>query len=23
MCYNFGVDAYNLKRYEESSYWLR
>ncbi|XP_064185289.1 testis-expressed protein 11 isoform X1 [Anguilla rostrata] len=22
MCYNFGVDAYNLKKYEESSYWL-
>ncbi|XP_061092587.1 testis-expressed protein 11 [Conger conger] len=22
MCYNFGVDAYNLKKFEESSYWL-
>ncbi|KAK6480306.1 testis-expressed protein 11-like [Huso huso] len=22
MCYNFGVDTYNLKKYEESSFWL-
>ncbi|KAJ8015681.1 hypothetical protein DPEC_G00028630 [Dallia pectoralis] len=22
MCYNFGVDSYNLKKYEESSFWL-
>ncbi|XP_072293389.1 testis-expressed protein 11 [Eucyclogobius newberryi] len=22
MCYNFGVDMYNLKKYEESSFWL-
>ncbi|KAK7922470.1 hypothetical protein WMY93_009372 [Mugilogobius chulae] len=22
MCYNFGVDMYNLKKYEESSIWL-
>ncbi|XP_032993186.1 testis-expressed protein 11 [Lacerta agilis] len=23
LCYNFGVDEYTLKRYEESSFWLR
>lgn len=23
MCYNFGVDSYNMKKYEESSFWLR
>uniref|UniRef100_A0A8C9V008 Protein ZIP4 homolog n=1 Tax=Scleropages formosus TaxID=113540 RepID=A0A8C9V008_SCLFO len=23
LCYNFGVDTYNLKKYEESSFWLR
>uniref|UniRef100_A0A8K9VBQ0 Protein ZIP4 homolog n=1 Tax=Oncorhynchus mykiss TaxID=8022 RepID=A0A8K9VBQ0_ONCMY len=22
MCYNFGVDSYNMKKYEESSFWL-
>ncbi|CAL9707053.1 unnamed protein product [Knipowitschia caucasica] len=22
MCYNFGVDMYHLKKYEESSFWL-
>ncbi|CAL8356416.1 unnamed protein product [Merluccius merluccius] len=22
MCYNFGVDSYNLKMFEESSFWL-
>ncbi|XP_046874498.1 testis-expressed protein 11 [Hypomesus transpacificus] len=22
MCYNFGVDSFNLKKYEESSFWL-
>ncbi|XP_030622153.1 testis-expressed protein 11 [Chanos chanos] len=22
LCYNFGVDTYNLKKYEESSFWL-
>lgn len=22
MCYNFGVDMYNMKKYEESSFWL-
>ncbi|XP_036404932.1 testis-expressed protein 11 [Megalops cyprinoides] len=22
ICYNFGVDTYNLKKYEESSFWL-
>ncbi|XP_048087587.1 testis-expressed protein 11 isoform X1 [Alosa alosa] len=22
MCYNFGVDSYNQKKYEESSFWL-
>ncbi|XP_063046708.1 testis-expressed protein 11 [Engraulis encrasicolus] len=22
MCYNFGVDSYNLRKYEESSFWL-
>uniref|UniRef100_A0AAY4E955 Protein ZIP4 homolog n=1 Tax=Denticeps clupeoides TaxID=299321 RepID=A0AAY4E955_9TELE len=23
MCYNFGVDMYNMRKYEESSFWLR
>ncbi|XP_028816828.1 testis-expressed protein 11 [Denticeps clupeoides] len=22
MCYNFGVDMYNMRKYEESSFWL-
>ncbi|KAL4631581.1 testis-expressed sequence 11 protein [Arapaima gigas] len=22
LCYNFGVDSYNMKKYEESSFWL-
>uniref|UniRef100_A0A665XBE3 Protein ZIP4 homolog n=1 Tax=Echeneis naucrates TaxID=173247 RepID=A0A665XBE3_ECHNA len=23
MCYNFGIDMYNLKKFEESAFWLR
>ncbi|XP_029917571.1 testis-expressed protein 11 isoform X3 [Myripristis murdjan] len=23
LCYNFGVDAYNLRKFEDSSFWLR
>ncbi|XP_076005392.1 testis-expressed protein 11 [Genypterus blacodes] len=23
MCYNFGIDTYNLKQFEDSSFWLR
>lgn len=23
MCYNFGVDTYNLRKYEDSTFWLR
>ncbi|KAM7417453.1 hypothetical protein PAMA_017210 [Pampus argenteus] len=23
MCYNFGVDTYNLKKFEDSAFWLR
>lgn len=23
MCYNFGIDTYNLKNFEDSAFWLR
>lgn len=23
MCYNFGIDAYNMRKYEDSAFWLR
>lgn len=23
MCYNFGIDAYNVRKYEDTAFWLR